>query len=615
MKFFSSIFKKDTTKSQVDGNSLKSENILELVWNLSSFECDENHSIEVQDFDKKIEIIYKNLILSLLNWSFLQKDDYNSISEIIDTLITDFDNKNMENNQTYIKLVKPSLRFLLSDLKLISILKIEINNKRKRVQNIDIIPENIWERKNFMELLHQIIYILILESHIIEWGDWLMMNFASIYGAVDSMKFVDEFFNKLQSLIKERINFNLYKFSLVYWKNRVDYYRNEEVDENIWDIKDDSLFCDIKKILVFLKNPESTSLFIQEKTEKEKLENSKFWDRITLNKLTTYYKGRTYDLQWLEWIIDWYSKNHELTPSPTDEDYINYVYIQNNYLSLLIRTYEKDNHNKNTSEIEWKIDNNFRNYFTYFKYAQYKYLSAKFFKNKDLKKAKQDIKTASKVIEDAINIFYADDFYKYFEYDIESNSFELSNENWDLGKLFICNMYCLPFDGPEKREDLEDLQNKIFRLEVEIINDEKIETVDKKINDYKVDIMTVVWIFTAIVVYSFWTIQIFSIIENIWDTLMFSWIFLSWILLLLFWVFLYKEELKKALLLLWVSVLILTLSIVWRYFLKDQAININKWENTNSKLENSIYKATLLEESLEKLIEESKNNNANKSNS
>ncbi|MBQ7074567.1 hypothetical protein IJM86_06040 [bacterium] len=53
-------------------------------------------------------------------------------------------------------------------------------------------------------------------------------------------------------------------------------------------------------------------------------------------------------------------------------------------------------------------------------------------------------------------------------------------------------MYCLPFDGPEKREDLEDLQNKIFRLEVEIINDEKIETVDKKINDYKVDIMTVV---------------------------------------------------------------------------------------------------------------------------
>jgi hypothetical protein len=115
--------------------------------------------------------------------------------------------------------------------------------------------------------------------------------------------------------------------------------------------------------------------------------------------------------------------------------------------------------------------------------------------------------------------------------------------------------------------------------------------------------MTVVWIFTSIVVFSFWTIQIFSIIENIWDALMFSWIFLSWILLLLFWVFLYKESKWKACLLLLISAVILILSIFWRNYFKDQTININKWENINSKLENSIYKATLLEDSLQSIIE------------
>jgi hypothetical protein len=53
-------------------------------------------------------------------------------------------------------------------------------------------------------------------------------------------------------------------------------------------------------------------------------------------------------------------------------------------------------------------------------------------------------------------------------------------------------MYCLPFNLQEKRKELEDLQNKILKLEIEIINNEKISSVDKKINDYKVDIMTVV---------------------------------------------------------------------------------------------------------------------------
>ena len=60
-----------------------------------------------------------------------------------------------------------------------------------------------------------------------------------------------------------------------------------------------------------------------------------------------------------------------------------------------------------------------------------------------------------------------------------------------------------------------------------------------------------------------------------------------------------------------VSMVVLALSIVWRYFLKDSPININKWENTNSKLENSIYKATLLEESLEKMLKESSYNTVN----
>ena len=235
---------------------------------------------------------------------------------------------------------------------------------------------------------------------------------------------------------------------------------------------------------------------------------------------------------------------------------------------------------------------------------KYKYLSSIYNKETDIEKAKKDIKIATQAIENAIDIFDNDDFYEYFEYDISSNTFKLQNKKQYIDELYVCNMYCLPFNLQEKRKELNDLKNKILKLEIEIIDDEKIGSVDKKINDYKVDIMTVVWIFTAIVVYSFWTIQIFSIIENIWDALMFSWIFLSWILLLLFWVFLYKENKCNALLLLLVSFIILSLSIFWRYWFIDQAININKWENINSKLENTIYKATLLENSLQKVIDD-----------
>ena len=107
-------------------------------------------------------------------------------------------------------------------------------------------------------------------------------------------------------------------------------------------------------------------------------------------------------IEGLEWIIEEYSKNYKTQPSLDDNAYINYVYIQNNYLSLLIKEYEKCVNSiiqKGKQKIENKIEKtynnltfhkrktNFRNYFTYFKYAKYKYLSANYNKGKDIEKA------------------------------------------------------------------------------------------------------------------------------------------------------------------------------------------------------------------------------------
>lgn len=615
MSIFNFFSNKKETK--IEESIVEQENILELIKSLSPFQCVWDYSNEFQSFDTQIETIYKNLIILLLNWNFLGWIPFSNCLGVIKKLEDDFDNLNVNDLSEYTDKVKPILQILIYDFKLIISIRIEINNNRKKVHNLDILPKYEWERKNYMILLLQIILVLSLEKHIIEYNSSIVKIFANIYVTVDHLKFTDEVFNFLQNLLKERIKFDVNKFLMVYWK-KYSFLKGEEANPINWDLTNDSIFFDTRITLNFFRNPESTSKPIQEFQEKRDLENSRFKNLLSLNKLTTYYKGRVKSIEGLEWIIEEYSKNYKTQPSPDDNAYINYVYIQNNYLSLLIKEYEKCVNSiiqKGKQKIENKIEKtynnltfhkrktNFRNYFTYFKYAKYKYLSANYNKGKDIEKAWKDIKIAAQTIKNAIDIFDNDDFYEYFEYDINSNTFELPNKNQYIDKLYVCNMYCLPFNLQEKRKELEDLQNKILKLEIEIINDEKISSVDKKINDYKVDIMTVVWIFTSIVVFSFWTIQIFSIIENIWDALMFSWIFLSWILLLLFWVFLYKESKWKACLLLLISAVILILSIFWRNYFKDQTININKWENINSKLENSIYKATLLEDSLQSIIE------------
>ena len=631
MNIFNFLLGKKEKQTKFVENPVETDNILDLIKSISPFQCDWNHSKELQTFETKIEIIYKNLIILLLNWDFLEEIPYKRMLWELETLITWFDNENFNGNSDYIKSVKNPLQIMSFDIKSISRVQIWINNKRKKIYNLDKMPKYWWERENYMKLLSIIIDILLIESSIVWWNVPLMLIIAKLEETLKNIQFIDESFLFLKHLVLERIAFDLYKFSKVCW-NDISYYIGETEQSDFWNITDNSCFYRLKATLNFLYHPESWWYSVQEDEEKRKLENSGFWNMLSFNKLVKYYKDRLESLDKLKEIIEKYAIMHNLEPSLNNEYYINYVYAKNNYLSLLIKKFEIGRYsNDEKKEIENQINDifndltfhkkktNFRNYFTYFKYAKYKYISSINYKRaENLWKARDEINQASRAIKDAIDIFENDDFYNYFEYDKESNIFNLSedSENIDLiGKLYVCNLYTLPFNRQEKKKDLEELQKKIFKLEIDIITSEKFNLVDKKINDYKIDIMTVVWIFTAIVVYSFWTIQIFSIIENIWDALMFSWIFLSWILLLLFWVFLYKESKRKSIQLLVVSFIVLIISIFWRYYFKDYPININKWENTNSKLENSIYKATLLEESLEKLIEESKNNDANKSNS
>jgi hypothetical protein len=130
MNIFNFFSNKKETK--IEESIVEQENILELIKSLSPFQCVWDYSNEFQNFDAKIETIYKNLIILLLNWAFLGWIPFSNCLEVIKKLENDFDNLNFNNLSEYTNIVKPILQILTYDFKLIISIKIEINNNRKK---------------------------------------------------------------------------------------------------------------------------------------------------------------------------------------------------------------------------------------------------------------------------------------------------------------------------------------------------------------------------------------------------------------------------------------------------------------------------------------------------
>jgi hypothetical protein len=119
--------------------------------------------------------------------------------------------------------------------------------------------------------------------------------------------------------------------------------------------------------------------------------------------------------------------------------------------------------------------------------------------------------------------------------------------------------------------------------------------------------MTIIGIFTWIVVYSFWTIQLFSIIEDLWSAIMFSWVFLAGIMFIMSTIFfdpnkgILKDKGSKIFIL---GLVVVVLSLIWKGVFSSSIINVNKWNNVYEQLNIKIQQAETIKEQIEVMRKE-----------
>lgn len=592
------------------------------------FEFTEANLIKISLLSKFFDTIYQKIFLYLSSWEFLFTDVNELIWEL-NKLDDNFSRSNIAsvNNKEFIWL-KKQIRLLKADLLEIHTLKNNEQWKREDLpalsnsDNLSDIDEDEHTRNDrrifkILLFLYQTAYSNdAISKKNIKTQVWEMLE---VLEYIKNQK-QEDFSESYLTFIQDIIIITLYKLWLAS-SNEIVYYIS-----SAWKKDNLRLPEEIKK--TFFKDNILVLKFLNEHNEnwhdfqkiiqgyQEDLKNEKI-GHLWIRMLLRYYQKVTKSEDWLSEIFSYYKKRVWSIEKDKEKNIMNLIYIANTYFSLLVSNFELSKDKDLAKRIEslyceivniakWIAIKEYQNYFTQYKYASFKEMETRdklLHDNITISDARQQIRNARKSIKNAISLFDSVRYPIYFEFEtkdyfIDSN---LLSSFW-VKKIYFPNIYLTPIDPDEKREKFSSIVRNLDQLEWDLKYREKFSEIKDKVEKSKLDVISVVWIFTWLVIYSVWTIQIFSVIETVWTAWLFMSWFSSWILILLGSIY-YKSSTpikqNKWLQLIIMGLVFLMLSIWWKFLLDSEIINWNKATDTYDKLNLKTQEARQLKEILD----------------
>ena len=641
--FFNTYLRKDSPI--VSPTQTFEGDILSILDTLKPFKFKEDYSTANEDEVDQIGALWKfiqdsylKLFWYVLTWEFLSADIQKLIDKV-DALRSSFDEMNIESNKgKEFQRFFSQLRTLMVDIKIL--MELKNNDIFKRENLISINSKSITqdfdsnENEEILEiqLYKNLIYIIrfafakgLSDLNFIRW--YLLDTLEDLKNLKKKGRNID-----IIQLLIDFVYLNLYKLSLTTWEKNFSILLDgikTPIEISKW--LSQTCFASQKRILDFIQSWETSQVSSQISKFETDLENGNISD-LWIFILLKYYKDTLKSHHELKKILDYYKTLATKKDFVKTNKYIlNYVFIGNNYLSSLIEEYDRNE----TQELSFEIETiykqliefaklagtQYKNYFTYYKYACYKNIEyynkkrlGKEITSKELENIINRWKTA---IEKATRLFNLNNHHDYYEFDYIDSMIILSWDQivWQINKVWSPYLYSIIFDVSKKKADLERISSLLDRSEWDLRFRNKFGDIEDKIDNSKIEAMTIVGIFTGIVVYSLWTIQIFTVIETVWSAWLFTWWFLSGILFLIGSIF-YKIgrwiRYNKWLHLICLWFVILLLSFIWKSIFDSETLNANRGEDIHNRLNIKVQEAKQLKDALDeriKSLEKLQNNN------
>ena len=582
----------------MEESQINFDNFCIKLQNIDTSTIDKNRYLEIKN---EIDDIYNELNIYLIEGTFRNDFNYEKIKNLFNTKQSELDENNIGNEEY--STIRKLFQCLLEDFKKIQYLNQFFDEKRE--ENYVFIKSNSIDEISLTsrKIFHINLDILQLDLLILR-NPYQKILSRLLINKEDLEKFEQEGMDKeIINLLKEKIIYHLYRIWQINDKAIIPVQFEEEKKQvHINEIKKTN-FSGVKEdFLCLVKDHE---WFYRSTTKYHDLLEESLYERSDILILLSILLKKTKKTENLRNLFYAYEEHINTTPS-REKRYINYIFVWNCLLSLLVDDYKNnilDTDKEIRTLFKTKLQNNkYKNYFSYSKYAEYKLIkSKKELEQNMFKCSKISIDWAIKYIEKAIDSFCEDENNEYFELEDKDNITPINVESpRNIKKLYCYQILGIPYRKHIKKKKLEQLKQDILRQENKILHKESIYEIEQYSENNKMTAMTILWLFTGIITYSFGTIQIFSIIENIGDAVLFSGIFLSWILFLIGAIFFKPicSRKNKGGRLLFLGFIIFLISITLKYIYSWDILQINKTKKVNQELQSTINQAKILQEEL-----------------
>ncbi|EKE27049.1 MAG: hypothetical protein ACD_4C00076G0007 [uncultured bacterium (gcode 4)] len=464
--------------------------------------------------------------------------------------------------------------------------------------------------------LNRELYELVLETIV----SWLNASKLNKNWWIELLEKLDEIrlkFNEKTNLIKiieEIINYNLYKEHILYDTNNEFFSKHTIKNINPREFKKNSNYFKEPILIINYLKSWSTRDYISDVITNwyEDATSS-----IDMQILLKYYKDSLNDYWKIQDIFDKYEKTESNFNSKFKK--INCIYIGNYLLSSLIHNYHSIKTESEERELEKSIELAFKriervwkrilsfysNYFTDYKYSQYKLIKAKKLLNyKSFNASRITLDQALSHIEKSIKIYDENKDYDCFYYTKEETIIDCT-ENTYLKRVYVPKLYVLHSNSGKEKQKLIKIKNEIEILLSSISLREKIHNVENKIDSNKIESVQIIWIFAWIVLFASWTLQIFTRLDNLWDAITLELFYCVSILVIISaidirdWRYWFKSKYFSAFIL---ALFIIVISLFIYPYYKTIPLKENLIDSKTEKLNDLINRAEDREKTLNELI-------------
>lgn len=556
---------------------------------------------------------YKKNKIDIVYLEKLKNEFESKINKSVYLLIVNF----LVNNSEKIKEIITSFEslFIIED-------KQELKEYEKFLDNYDVVEQLIKIPIDYETEYYDVFTLaknIREDDYFKSWNEWLILLFFTIQFLSIEKNLPKEYPNRLESYVlninniftkfksnsfsnlndKQKAIFELLEHKLNYILLKLDLLIEEKIDNiNLHEIiilLDKTSYKEVKDILIFYKKDkhskidEVSKLYLNDVNKDKK-------NPLDYYFLVKYYKDTIEDETALENLFKDYKKDYWNKEGAIT----NVIFIWNNLLSF----YTKHNNwdydiriEKLYKELDKMQKWAHKNYFTYLKYAEYKIkLLGKFLSNDkniwEAEKCHTEIKNIKNII---VSIYES---WSFFELPKEESFVINNNEEIkdDIPKIYCPNL--IKIDEKYKKDiRVERLDSKIDYLEF-IINQNK--NLIKQVDWYKKEITSqfddtrnkqieVLAIFSAIVLFVSWTIQLYTRLDDLESAIIFT-LFFAWVIsIMASLVFRTKSIIKWVNL--FIAFLLMLLGLFFPYiwqktWFKNKTLNINLIDQKLSQLEN-----------------------------